>query len=52
MLIDLRRCVGLCQARTVASAPSKTSPLGQFRTTVSQYEASDVVALRGLPASS
>ena len=36
MLIDLRRCVG-CQACTVACTIENQPPLGQFRTTVSQY---------------
>ncbi|MGY4024637.1 sulfate reduction electron transfer complex DsrMKJOP subunit DsrO [Aeromonas rivuli] len=44
MLIDLRRCVG-CQACTVACTIENQPPLGQFRTTVSQYEVSDVAAL-------
>lgn len=37
MLIDLRRCVG-CQACTVACTIENQPPLGQFRTTVNQYE--------------
>ncbi|MFB2948955.1 4Fe-4S dicluster domain-containing protein, partial [Aeromonas hydrophila] len=49
MLIDLRRCVG-CQACTVACTIENQPPLGQFRTTVSQYEVSDVAALAA-PAS-
>ena len=49
MLIDLRRCVG-CQACTVACTIENQPPLGQFRTTVSQYEVSDVAALEA-PAS-
>jgi len=44
MLIDLRRCVG-CQACTVACSIENQPPLGQFRTTVNQYEVSDVAAL-------
>ena len=44
MLIDLRRCVG-CQACTVACTIENQPPLGQFRTTVSQYEVSDLAAL-------
>ncbi|MGL5038660.1 MAG: sulfate reduction electron transfer complex DsrMKJOP subunit DsrO [Aeromonas sp.] len=49
MLIDLRRCVG-CQACTVACTIENQPPLGQFRTTVNQYEVSDVAALEA-PAS-
>lgn len=40
MVIDLRRCVG-CQACTVACTLENLPPLGQFRTTVNQYEVSD-----------
>ncbi len=40
MVIDLRRCVG-CQACTVACTIENQPPLGQFRTTVNQYEVSD-----------
>lgn len=39
MVIDLRRCVG-CQACTVACTFENLPPLGQFRTTVQQYEVS------------
>ncbi|MGL4614099.1 MAG: sulfate reduction electron transfer complex DsrMKJOP subunit DsrO [Shewanella sp.] len=39
MVIDLRRCVG-CQACTVACTLENQPPLGQFRTTVQQYEVS------------
>ncbi|MGL6124138.1 MAG: tetrathionate reductase subunit B, partial [Shewanella sp.] len=39
MVIDLRRCVG-CQACTVACCLENQPPLGQFRTTVQQYEVS------------
>ncbi|MCT7944474.1 sulfate reduction electron transfer complex DsrMKJOP subunit DsrO [Shewanella septentrionalis] len=39
MVIDLRRCVG-CQACTVACTIENQPPLGQFRTTVQQYEVS------------
>ena len=49
MLIDLRRCVG-CQACTVACTIENQPPLGQFRTTVSQYEVSDVAALEAPPS--
>lgn len=48
MLIDLRRCVG-CQACTVACTIENQAPLGQFRTTVNQYEVSNVDNL-GSPA--
>lgn len=44
MVIDLRRCVG-CQACTVACTIENQSPLGQFRTTVNQYEVSEVDGL-------
>ncbi|MDH2926831.1 tetrathionate reductase subunit TtrB [Lonepinella koalarum] len=37
MLIDLRRCIG-CQACTVSCSVENNSPLGEFRTTVRQYE--------------
>jgi len=37
MLIDLRQCIG-CQACTVSCHIENAAPLGQFRTTVSQYE--------------
>lgn len=40
MLIDLRRCVG-CQACTVACTIENQPPLGQFRTTVNQYEVTE-----------
>ena len=37
MVIDLRKCVG-CQACTVACSFENQAPIGQFRTTVKQYE--------------
>lgn len=37
MLVDLRKCIG-CQACTVSCAIENAAPLGQFRTTVLQYE--------------
>lgn len=37
MLIDLRKCVG-CQACTIACTIENQAPIGQFRTTVKQYE--------------
>lgn len=40
MLIDLRRCIG-CQACTVSCAIENATPIGEFRTTVRQYEVSD-----------
>ncbi|MFQ6371614.1 sulfate reduction electron transfer complex DsrMKJOP subunit DsrO [Shewanella sp. YIC-542] len=40
MLIDLRCCVG-CQACTVACTIENQPPLGQFRTTVNQYEVTE-----------
>ncbi|GKX54453.1 tetrathionate reductase subunit B [Leminorella grimontii] len=39
MVIDLRKCVG-CQACTVGCAIENQAPLGQFRTTVKQYQVS------------
>ena len=37
MLVDIRRCIG-CQACTVSCSMENLPPLGQFRTTVLQYE--------------
>lgn len=37
MLVDIRRCIG-CQACTVSCSMENRPPLGQFRTTVLQYE--------------
>ncbi|WP_027016454.1 sulfate reduction electron transfer complex DsrMKJOP subunit DsrO [Comamonas composti] len=37
MLVDLRRCIG-CQACTVSCSLENLPPIGQFRTTVLQYE--------------
>lgn len=37
MLIDLRKCIG-CQACTVSCSVENQAPIGQFRTTVLQYE--------------
>src|SRR5690606_29396358 len=37
MLIDLRKCIG-CQACTVSCSAENQPPIGQFRTTVLQYE--------------
>lgn len=37
MVIDLRRCVG-CQACTVACGIENQTPIGQFRTSVKQYD--------------
>lgn len=37
MAIDLRKCVG-CQACTVGCSIENQAPIGQFRTTVKQYE--------------
>src|SRR5690554_376822 len=37
MLIDLRKCIG-CQACTVSCSVENQPPIGQFRTTVLQYE--------------
>ncbi|ELM3722601.1 4Fe-4S dicluster domain-containing protein [Edwardsiella piscicida] len=43
MIIDLRKCVG-CQACTVACCMENLPPIGQFRTTVKQYEVSGAAA--------
>ncbi|SCZ62758.1 sulfate reduction electron transfer complex DsrMKJOP subunit DsrO [Thiohalomonas denitrificans] len=40
MVIDLRRCIG-CQACTVACGTENRTPLGSYRTVVSQYELSE-----------
>jgi tetrathionate reductase subunit B len=37
MVIDLRKCVG-CQACTIGCSIENQAPIGQFRTTVKQYE--------------
>ena len=37
MLIDMRKCIG-CQACTVSCSVENPPPVGQFRTTVLQYE--------------
>ncbi|QEH08865.1 tetrathionate reductase subunit TtrB [Histophilus somni] len=37
MLVDLRRCIG-CQSCTVSCSVENQTPLGEFRTTVRQYE--------------
>ena len=37
MLVDMRRCIG-CQACTVSCSVENQPPIGQFRTTVLQYE--------------
>lgn len=37
MVVDLRKCVG-CQACTVGCSIENQAPVGQFRTTVKQYE--------------
>jgi len=37
MLVDLRKCIG-CQACTVSCSVENLPPIGQFRTTVLQYE--------------
>ncbi|WP_019170076.1 sulfate reduction electron transfer complex DsrMKJOP subunit DsrO [Pseudaminobacter salicylatoxidans] len=37
MLVDLRKCIG-CQACTVSCSLENMPPIGQFRTTVHQYE--------------
>src|SRR5690625_6538733 len=37
MVIDLRKCIG-CQACTVSCSVENLPPIGQFRTTVLQYE--------------
>lgn len=40
MLVDLRKCIG-CQACTVSCSLENQPPIGQFRTTVHQYEITD-----------
>ena len=37
MVVDIRRCIG-CQACTVSCSMENLPPIGQFRTTVLQYE--------------
>lgn len=37
MLVDMRKCIG-CQACTVSCSMENLPPIGQFRTTVLQYE--------------
>ena len=37
MLVDMRKCIG-CQACTVSCSVENLPPIGQFRTTVLQYE--------------
>ncbi|GAB6037400.1 tetrathionate reductase subunit TtrB [Fundidesulfovibrio butyratiphilus] len=44
MVVDLRRCVG-CQACTVACAMENRTPLGQFRTSVTDFE----ILVQGVP---
>ena len=39
MLVDMRKCIG-CQACTVSCSMENLPPIGQFRTTVLQYEVS------------
>jgi len=41
MAIDLRRCIG-CQACTVACTMENQTPIGDFRTIVTQYDVVDV----------
>ncbi len=52
MVVDLRKCIG-CQACTVSCSIENAPPIGQFRTTVLQYEVdmpnSDVPAMVSLP---
>ncbi|WP_101774868.1 tetrathionate reductase subunit TtrB [Pasteurella oralis] len=40
MLVDLRRCIG-CQSCTVSCGIENATPIGEFRTTVRQYEVVD-----------
>ena len=40
MLVDLRRCIG-CQSCTISCGIENATPLGEFRTTVRQYEVTD-----------
>ena len=37
MLVDMRKCIG-CQSCTVSCSLENQPPVGQFRTTVLQYE--------------
>lgn len=37
MVVDLRKCIG-CQACTISCSLENQAPIGQFRTTVQQYE--------------
>lgn len=52
MLVDLRKCIG-CQACTVSCSLENQAPIGQFRTTVLQYEVNlpeeDQAAMLSLP---
>lgn len=52
MLVDLRKCIG-CQACTVSCSLENQAPIGQFRTTVLQYEVNlpeeDQSAMLSLP---
>lgn len=52
MVVDLRKCIG-CQACTVSCSIENAPPIGQFRTTVLQYEVdlpdSDAPAMLSLP---
>ncbi|MFV1984450.1 MAG: sulfate reduction electron transfer complex DsrMKJOP subunit DsrO [Thiohalomonadales bacterium] len=43
MVIDLQRCIG-CQACTVSCHIENQAPIGQFRTTVSEYEVTDALS--------
>lgn len=40
MLVDLRRCIG-CQSCTISCGIENATPIGEFRTTVRQYEVTD-----------
>ncbi|NYT60986.1 4Fe-4S dicluster domain-containing protein [Alcaligenaceae bacterium] len=52
MVVDLRKCIG-CQACTVSCSMENLPPIGQFRTTVLQYEVdlpgADAPAMFSLP---
>lgn len=52
MVVDLRKCIG-CQACTVSCSLENQPPIGQFRTTVLQYEVdlpeTDAPAMFSLP---
>ena len=48
MLVDMRKCIG-CQACTVSCSVENQPPIGQFRTTVLQYEVNQGEGSAGVP---